>query len=1079
MPSFHDYTIGWLCAVGRESVAARVFLDEEHEKPDSLPAKDDNTYTLGRVGKHNVVIAALPRGEYGLVNAANAAKDMIRSFPNLRAGFMVGIGGGAPAKHDIRLGDIVVSSAGSGIGGVYQFDFGKTIQNKEFVATGFLNKPPAFIMTAVSALEATYAIEGHQLKEAVASILDKYPRLRKDYRRPSISTDRLYKADVLHSPHEDCMLYCGDDTSSLIAREVRSEYEDDPAIYYGLVASSNQVIRDALIRDKLSIEKDVLCFEMEAAGLMNQFPFLIVRGICDYSDTHKNKLWQGYAAMTAAAYTKDLLRNIVPSRVEAERTLVGILSDVSINIESINEGITHTKRYLERKEDTEVLDWLTSTNHGAQQTDNLRRRQPGTGQWLLDSEKYQTWLREPQTTLFCPGIPGAGKTILTSIVVDDLENRFRSETTASAVVAYVYCNYKVQNEQTPEGLLSSLLKQLAQTEPSLPRSCQELYGQHKSKRTRPTLDEILKTLESITAQKSRIFIIVDALDECPTLDGCRTKFLSALLTLQENSGINIFATSRPIPRIINHFRENLSTLEIRATKDDIGRYLQGHLSELPKFIANRPDLQDEITTSITEAVDGMFLLAQLHFASLLGKDTPKAIRTALQKLATGSNTYESAYGNAMERIQEQIPEQAKRAKQVLLWITCASRPLTKLELQNALAVEPDEPEFDEDNLPQIEDVLSVCAGLVTVDTDSSIVRLVHYTTQEYFDRTQSKWFPEAHHSITLACFTYLSYPDFESGHSPTDRGFEQRLWLYPFYDYAARNWAHHSRIASACQDTISFLRKPGQVEAASQVLIITYEDPIYRFEGWSQRIPKQMTGLHLAAYFGLEEVVASLLEDWEPDLRDEHGQTPLSWAAERGHEAVVRLLLANGRVDPDSKDTKYGQTPLSWAAESGYEAVVRLLLANGRVDPDSKDTKYGQTPLSWAAESGHEAIVRLLLANERVDPDSKDTHGRTPLSWAARRGNEAVVRLLLKAGADTDTFDVDGVTAIEHVIRKGHSAVEQLLLQSGASISDDVYGIRRLFFGGIRGLRVTKYTEIQYHSNTQLYIIRHGASTST
>ncbi|RWA13450.1 hypothetical protein EKO27_g1631 [Xylaria grammica] len=327
MPNPYEYTIGWLCAVGRESVAARVFLDEEHEKPDSLPAKDDNSYTLGRVGKHNVVIAALPRGEYGLVNAANAAKDMIRSFPNLRAGLMVGIGGGAPARHDIRLGDVVVSSAGSGNGGVYQFNFGKTIQNEAFASTGFLNKPPAFIMTAVSTLETTYSIKGHQLKEAVSRVLDKNTRLRKDYQRPSASTDRLYKADVLHSPLENCVDYCGDDASSLISREARSADEDDPAIHYGLIASSNQVMRDALIRDKLSMEKDVLCFEMEAAGLMNQFPFLVIRGICDYSDTHKNKLWQGYAAMTAAAYTRDLLYEIAPNKVEAERTLVGILSD--------------------------------------------------------------------------------------------------------------------------------------------------------------------------------------------------------------------------------------------------------------------------------------------------------------------------------------------------------------------------------------------------------------------------------------------------------------------------------------------------------------------------------------------------------------------------------------------------------------------------------------------------------------------------------------------------------------------------------------------------------------------------------
>ncbi|KAK5636040.1 hypothetical protein RRF57_011752 [Xylaria bambusicola] len=429
----------------------------------------------------------------------------------------------------------------------------------------------------------------------------------------------------------------------------------------GLIASSNQVMRNASIRDKLSMEKDVLCFEMEAAGLMNQFPFLIVRGICDYSDTHKNKLWQGYAAMTAAAYTKDLLYEIAPNKVEAERTLVGILSDVlavSTTVSSINEGFAHTKRYREKKEEAEILDWLTSTDYGTQQTDNFRRRQLGTGQWLLDSDKYQSWLKEPKNTLFCPGIPGAGKTILTSIVIDNLENHFHRETTIA--IAYVYLNYKRQSEQTVESLLSSLLKQLCQCRSPLPSSLTELYDRHKPRRTRPSFDEISKALESVTVQNSRTFITIDALDECRAFDGCRTRFLSAIFNLQKKTGVNIFATSRYILEIEDHFRGCLS-IEIRATKHDISRYLQGHISELPKIVTSRPELQNEIITSIIEAVDGMyvysknnvdhanlanslrFLLAQLYLASLIGKDTPKAIRKALQKLATGSNAYNTAY----------------------------------------------------------------------------------------------------------------------------------------------------------------------------------------------------------------------------------------------------------------------------------------------------------------------------------------------------------------------------------------------------------------------------------------------------
>lgn len=242
---------------------------------------------------------------------------------------MVGIGGGAPShKHDVRLGDIVVSVPRDGEGGVLQYDFGKTIQDQSFRQTGFLNRPPKVLLTAVHGLMAKYDLDGHQLEEAINSILEKNPRLRKHYKRPDQSSDRLYRIEVTHPSNGEasCVAVCGDDPSNLIPRRERTKDEDNPAIHYGLIVSSNRLMKDALLRDKLAQEKDGLCFEMEAAGLMNHFPCLVIRGICDYSDTHKNKEWQGYAAMVAAAYAKDLLYRIAPSRVEAEKKIGDILS---------------------------------------------------------------------------------------------------------------------------------------------------------------------------------------------------------------------------------------------------------------------------------------------------------------------------------------------------------------------------------------------------------------------------------------------------------------------------------------------------------------------------------------------------------------------------------------------------------------------------------------------------------------------------------------------------------------------------------------------------------------------------------
>jgi nucleoside phosphorylase len=329
MPDPKIYTVCWICAIRVEYVAAQAFLDEWHESPENVSPHDNNDYTLGRIGKHNVVIAVLPCGEYGTSSATGVAKDMLNSFPNVRIGLMVGIGGGAPSrKHDIRLGDIVVSTPADGKGGVIQYDFGKTIQDQDFQHTRFLNRPPMVLLTAIHGLMTKYETDGHRLKEAINNILDKKPRLRQKYKRPDPSTDRLYRSEFTHPPNNEatCAEVCGDDTSNLILRPERGEDEDNPAVHYGLIASANQLMKNALARDTFAVERDVLCFEMEAAGLVNQFPCLVIRGICDYSDTHKNKEWQGYAAMTAAAYAKDLLYRIPSTKVEAERRIGDILS---------------------------------------------------------------------------------------------------------------------------------------------------------------------------------------------------------------------------------------------------------------------------------------------------------------------------------------------------------------------------------------------------------------------------------------------------------------------------------------------------------------------------------------------------------------------------------------------------------------------------------------------------------------------------------------------------------------------------------------------------------------------------------
>lgn len=254
-----------------------------------------------------------------------------------------------------------------------------------------------------------------------------------------------------------------------------------------------------------------------------------------------------------------------------------------------------------------VLNWLTPIVYAPQQNDFTNLRQAETGQWLLDLAEFQKWLGTGKKTLFCPGIPGAGKTILTSIVVDNLHTRFSNDPTIG--IAYIYCNFQRQDEQKAEDLLASLLKQLTQGRYSLPDNVKSLHDIHRDKRTRPSFNEISRILQFVAGMYSRVFIVIDALDECRLSDGSRTRLLSELFSLQANCGANLFATSRFIPEITEKFEGSLS-LEIRAREEDVRRYLGSQISNFPAFVQRDIDLQEEIKTKVVKAVDGMYVTSK-------------------------------------------------------------------------------------------------------------------------------------------------------------------------------------------------------------------------------------------------------------------------------------------------------------------------------------------------------------------------------------------------------------------------------------------------------------------------------------
>lgn len=282
--------------------AARILFDERHPSLPQPPT-DTNSYTLGKIQSHNVVMACLPSGVYGTISAAVVAKQMSTTFPRLSFGLMVGIGGGVPltsaSSSDVRLGDVVVGIPQNSLGGVVAYDHGKTIVDGNFLRTGSLNHPPWSLLTVVSNIRSSYLLGQGQIGDILNQIIAENPQ----FRSPGPDHDQLLDA----SSDPDFPV----NKRPMMQRPTRSS--EAPHIHYGTIASGNRVLKHAKTRDELASEYDVLCFEMEAAGIMDldHFPCLVIRGICDYADEFKAKEWQPYAAAAAAAYAKELL-GVVP-----------------------------------------------------------------------------------------------------------------------------------------------------------------------------------------------------------------------------------------------------------------------------------------------------------------------------------------------------------------------------------------------------------------------------------------------------------------------------------------------------------------------------------------------------------------------------------------------------------------------------------------------------------------------------------------------------------------------------------------------------------------------------------------------
>ncbi|KAF7173474.1 hypothetical protein CNMCM6106_007558 [Aspergillus hiratsukae] len=623
MSNPEQYTVGWICALETEYVAARAFLDKKHDRPETLSPNDNNHYTLGEIGGHQVVIAVLPDGEYGTSSAAGVARDMLHSFPNIRFGLMVGIGGGVPTKRDIRLGDVVVSSSRNGRGGLLQYDFGKELQGQEFHRTGFLNQPPPILRAAVSGLQAQYEEEGHRLKESIQTVLETNKRLKRKYTRPPPETDRLYESQFTHVPDSEasCAELCDD--SKTIFRPERTDDEDDPAIHYGLIASGNKVIKDAIFRDKLAAEKDVLCFEMEAAGLMNHFPCLVIRGVCDYADSHKSKEWQGYAAMVAAAYARDLLYQIVPQRVKAERKACEVLDGIQNqlhnvsrnvdNIHSITSGSAREINAMAQSIDLKELPVADGAEFETYMDQHEEECLPGTRKELLLNIEEWAVSSEGKCIFWLNGLAGTGKSTISRTVAKSFKER-------GLLAASFFFKRGDGDRGKAARFFTTITLQLFTKIPAIRPAILQVIRDNPGISAKPLKEQfnelIYRPVHSLNRpenQSSPLVIVIDALDECENDNDIRV-ILELLPRVQESNyaPLRFFVTSRPeLPihlgfQTVKDSHQDLILHEIPEPiiERDISLFLEHKLAKIRNERAlsmgwpGKPDIQTLLTMSV-------------------------------------------------------------------------------------------------------------------------------------------------------------------------------------------------------------------------------------------------------------------------------------------------------------------------------------------------------------------------------------------------------------------------------------------------------------------------------------------------
>ncbi|KAJ7923122.1 ankyrin repeat-containing domain protein [Mycena leptocephala] len=631
------------------------------------------------------------------------------------------------------------------------------------------------------------------------------------------------------------------------------------------------------------------------------------------------------------------------------------------------------------------------------------------------------------------------------MVVDHLAAEFGTENIG---VASVYLNHKEAEGQTPPKLFSGLWRQLVLRRDLGPLA-KQLYYQHHEKGTSPSVNEVFNVLQAAIGDYLKVYIIVDAIDEYP--EAQRQILLEYLMMME--STVNLMITSRP------HIRPDgslpiLEALEIRANEDDIRRYVEGQIQKsswLSKHVQTRADLRDEILSTITSNVDGMFLLAKLHIESLSKKSTIKRVREALKTLPKDLN---DSYDSAMKRIEDQNMEERTIAHSALTWVVNAKRPLTVAELQAALAVEPGAQELDDDNILDIEIILAVCAGLVIVDEQLSVGGFYGNALQAassggHINTVQGGRYANALQAASFGGHIYTVQLLIEHGADVNAVG-----GFYGNPLQAASSWGHINTVQLLIKHGADVNAQGGCYTNALQAAssgghINTVQMLIEHSANVNAQGGRFGNALQAASFNGRINIVQLLIEH-SADVNAQGGEygNALQAASSNGHINIVQLLIEHS-AEVNAQGGEYGNA-LQAASSNGHINIVQLLIEHS-AEVNAQGGEYGNAlqaasysghidiggeygnALQEASSEGHIHIVQLLIEHS-ANVNAQGERFGNALQAASFNGHRDIVQLLIEHGANVNVHGGEYGSALQAASFSGYIDIIQLLIQHGADV---------------------------------------------